>query len=197
MTGKAKDDRTSRKVGALRKHLRPYQQAAVDFILSGKKPTFHPNAGKTTRSFDVMIDDEAFYTRTVLLKHTPSEAPSDPVAEAILIAGTPDLAPEPWEIASSSCKAGYGSGARPHPDGTAVNLTAKIVIARNIIVAAGDAQSSLEAAIDACPLEWPRDSAGWTFSSRRGLEAFDAEPIEIENTPVTPEPETSQPGIRM
>jgi hypothetical protein len=198
MSRKIQDHGPPRDVADLRARLRPYQQAAqaaLDFAL--KAPTFALADGKSLRAFDVVVEDEAFYTRTVLLRHAKAEAPSDPIATAIALAGAPGDAPEDWDLASSACKAGYGSEVRAHCDGTAVDLTAKIVVSRGLIVAAGDPPSSLEAAVGASHLEWPRQIDGWTFSSRRGLEAFDAEPIEIDAEQPAPESQPILPSMGM
>lgn len=200
MPRKPHDDRTPRDAKSLRERLWPHQRAALDLVASGAKFDLPDAAGRShlgNRDFDVMVEDEAFYTRTVLLPHPIGAPPADPIPEAIALAGAPSQAPDDWDLASSACKQGYGAEVNPDQDHTAVALTAKMVVSRNVVVAAVNAPSSLNAAIDACTINWPREVDGWTFSSRRGLEAFDAEPIEIDPEPLEPLPEQQLPGMGM
>lgn len=191
-----------RPVESLRQRLWPHQREALDRMADAARIEFPSSMGKTLegadglRRYDVMVEDEAFYERTVFLAHAEGAAPADPVAAAVAKAGRPEDAPEGWDMTSSVCKAGYGSTARKVRGGTEVDLTAKIVVCRGREVEVEEGRSPLQAAIDQSRIDWPGESAGWTFSSCRGLEAFDAEPIEIESLP-TRDPHIEPDAPRM
>jgi hypothetical protein len=49
-----------------------------------------------------------------------------------------------------------------------------------------DEKTAIEEAVGACSLVWPQDAMNWAFASRRGPEAFDAAPIELDLDPPGP-----------
>jgi hypothetical protein len=194
-------DSAPRPVASLRARLWPHQRDALDRMAGAARIEFASPLGRTVggaRAYDVVVEDEAFYSRIVTLPHAPGAAPADPVAAAMKAAGRPELVPEDWDLASSACKAGYGAEVRAVRGGTEVELNAKVIVSRGVAVEVDSGRSPLQAAIDAVRIEWPADNAGWSLSWRRGFEAFDADPIELEDLPsvdVEPEPEGPRLGM--